>query len=51
MTAVTSIFHIAILVGLGVALIAILGWAVYEIVDFVRRIFPYDNCDDEEDLR
>ncbi len=47
----TSLSHVAILAGLGVAIVAILGWAVYEVVGFVRRIYPYDDTDDREDLR
>ena len=40
-----AVFHILILLGAAIAALAILAWAVFEIADLLRWIFPSQKND------
>ncbi len=44
----TTIFHMLILIGAAIAGLAILGWAIFEIIDFIKWVFPWDRDDPDK---
>lgn len=47
----TTVVHVVLLVGLAIAVTAIFGWVVWQIIDFIKLIFRHDGNDGPEDLR